>query len=109
MYIVGAPCNTTARPCDTGDVATFVCFFSYVARPFGTGGAVSLIVSRPLPFSAFVYLLAAFSYVRCDEGDFGGSVLVETLFVVGFGGAGGADTCIATVAYVRSSAGGGTD
>ena len=73
-------------------------YFSYVGHPSGTGDAE--FSSRPFPFSAFVALLVAFLYVRCvgdDLGEFRGSVLVATLFVVvvilvlGSGGAGGAD------------------
>ena len=65
---------------------------SFLARPLGTDGVESVVIpSSPFPFSAFGYLLAAFLYVRCDGDEPGGSVLVETLFVVGLGGAGGGD------------------
>ena len=88
-----------------------MCFLC-AARPSGTGDAE--LISCPFPFSAFVYLLAVFWYVRCDGGDTGGSVLVETLLVVGLGGGGGggggggaAAAWVATSAYVRSGGGGG--
>lgn len=92
---------TTARPCDTDDVHTFVSFSrTYLVLLVTTVQILhpySLTILSSPPPCILSFLIRV---VRRD--DTGESVLVEALFVVGPGAA-GADALVATLAYIRSS------